>query len=84
MWIEAAWKNGGGAGQLLVSAYLCDSLAGDRNYAEGGARDARSREKELLGAICCGSEVYLEISSGTTTRSRDAAASTGAWSDWQM
>ena len=70
--------------QVRVSAYLCDSLAGDGNYADGGAREARCRENELLGAACCGSEVYLAISSGAATRSSAAAASTGMCNDWQM
>src|SRR5271167_847388 len=84
LWIEPAWKNGGSAGQLKVSAYLCDSLAGDGNYAEGGAREARCREKVLLGAACCGSEVCRAISSGAATRSSAAAASAGMCRDWQM
>src|SRR5580704_6429600 len=69
---------------LGVSTHFCVSLAGDGNYAEGGAREARCKENELLGAACCGSEEYLAISSGTATRSKAAAASTGACSDWQM
>src|SRR5580692_94121 len=69
--------------QVRLSTHSCDSLAGN-NYAEGGAREARCRENELLGAACCGSEEYLAISSGTATRSNAAAASTGACSDWQM
>lgn len=70
--------------QAQVSAPLRDSLAGIGNYAEGGAREARCRENELLGAACCGSEEYRAISSGVATRSRAAGASTGVWSDWQM
>lgn len=69
---------------IRVSTHFCVSLAGDGIYAEGGAREARSRENELLGAACCRSEEYLAISSGTATRSNAAAASTGACSDWQM
>ncbi len=84
MWIEAAWKCGGGAGPSKVSTHFGDSLAEDGNYAEGGAREARCRETELLGAACCGSEEYLAINSGVATRSRAAAASTGMCSDWQM
>jgi len=67
-----------------VSAHMCDLLTTDGNYAEGGAREARCRETEFVGAACCGSEEYLSISSGTATRSSAAAASTGICSDWQM
>ena len=65
-------------------AFLCDSLAGEGNYAEGGAREARCRENEFPGAACCGNEEYRAISSGAATRSRAAAASTGICSDWQI
>jgi hypothetical protein len=70
--------------QIGLSAYLCDSLAGDGNYADGGAREARCSEKELLGAVCCGSEENRAISSGAATSSGAAEANTGACSDWQM
>ena len=70
--------------QVKVSTNSCDSLAGDLNYAEGGARDARCRETELLGATCGGSEENRAISSGAATRSRPAAASAGMCSVWQI
>src|SRR5580692_2910750 len=70
--------------RLRGSTYMCDLLTAKGNYAEGGAREARCRENELLGAACCGSEAYRAISSGEATRSSAAAASTGTCSDWQM
>lgn len=42
--------------RLRVSTREYDSLTEEGNYAEGGARPARCRENELLGAACCGSE----------------------------
>src|SRR5580704_6349252 len=69
---------------LGVSTYVCDLLTENGNYAEGGAREARCRENELLGAACCGSTEWREIGSGAATRSRAAAASAGMCSDWQM
>src|SRR5437016_14486152 len=59
---------------------------GVRNQAVGGARPARSREKELRGAACCGSEEYRVTIGGVLTRSSRAAASAGkcsAWQTWQ-
>jgi hypothetical protein len=70
--------------QLRPSTHFCDSLAGNGIYAEGGAREARCSENELLGAGCCASGEYRAISSGAAMRSRAAAASTGKCSDWQM
>ncbi|HEY2545706.1 MAG TPA: hypothetical protein VGI46_06545, partial [Candidatus Acidoferrum sp.] len=69
--------------QVKISTQQKDSLAGDENYAVGGARPARCSENELLGAARRGSEEYLAICSGTATRSSAAGASTGACSDWQ-
>src|ERR1700676_1223534 len=70
--------------QIRVSTHFCVSLAGDYNYAEGGAREARCREKELLGAPCWGGEEDRALSAEPGTKSSAAAASTGACSDWQM
>lgn len=84
MWIEAAWKTAVALAQARVSAQLRDSLAGNGDYAEGGAREACCSEKGLLGAACCGSDEYRAISSGAATKSRAAGASTGACRDWQM
>lgn len=69
----------------VVSADLCsDSLKAGESYAEGGAREARCRENESLGAEWCGSVKFLAINSGVATRSSDAATSAGMCRDWQI
>ena len=56
----------------------------ERDYALGGARPARCRENELLGAACCGNEEYQVIVWGVLTRSGRAAARAGMCSAWHM
>jgi len=50
----------------------------------GGARPARCREKESLGAACCGSEEYQVTIGVVLMRSSRAAASAGMCSAWQI
>jgi len=49
-------KNGGDAGFQLGRRTEIHFKSGLRNQAMGGARPARCRDKELLGAACCGNE----------------------------
>lgn len=49
----------------------------EQNYAAGGAREARCRKKESLGAICCGRDEYQVTNSGALLRSSRAAARAG-------
>jgi len=51
-------KNGGDAGFPLSRRTEIHFKSGVRSQAMGGARPARCREKESLGAACCGSEEY--------------------------
>src|SRR5712691_1414793 len=58
--------------------------SGASDQAVGGARPARCREKESLGAACCGSEEYQVTIRGVLTRLNRAAASAGRCNAWQI
>jgi len=81
VWIEAAWKCGGGAFPVKAKRRFLRFRSRRDNYAVGGALEARCRENELLGAGRWGSEENRAISSGAAISSRAAAASTGKCSD---
>src|SRR6266850_764038 len=83
-WIETAWNCGGCATAWIgVIAQGLELSNWRLNYAEGGARPARCRANESLGAACSGSDEYQVTSSGVLTRSSGAAASVGMCSAWQ-
>src|SRR5258708_33780873 len=70
-------KNGGDTRLQLGQRTEIHFKSGGKNQAMGGARPARCREKESLGAACCGSEVYQGTISGGLGGSSPAAASPG-------
>ena len=77
LWIRAAIKNGGDASlgnKLRADGHF--SIEG-RNYATGGAREGRCREKESLGAECCGTAEMRVSGASAIVKAMRAEASAG-------
>ena len=77
-------KNGGDADVQIGQRAEIHFELGVLSYAAGGAREARCRENESLGAASCGREEYQATTSNVLLRSNRAAANAGRWSAWQI